>query len=98
MVDGKMPGSCSLIHLLILSILAVVNANDEFHEELLVKPLASGHVYTHFQFTTKWDLGEEDPGACEFCIGSQVGHDQLLISLHLFIVYINPPTPRGSDY
>ncbi|XP_054257605.1 GPI transamidase component PIG-T-like, partial [Macrosteles quadrilineatus] len=29
-------------------------ANDKFHEELLIKPLASGHVYTYFQFTTLW--------------------------------------------
>ncbi len=28
--------------------------NDSFHEELFIKPLRNGHVYTHFQFTTKW--------------------------------------------
>lgn len=31
-----------------------LNNRDEFHEELLVKPLASGHVYSYFQFTTLW--------------------------------------------
>lgn len=31
-----------------------INNPDEFHEELLVKPLASGHVYSYFQFTTLW--------------------------------------------
>ncbi|XP_011301935.1 GPI transamidase component PIG-T [Fopius arisanus] len=28
--------------------------NDSFDEELLLKPLASGHVYAYFQFTTLW--------------------------------------------
>ena len=28
---------------------------DEFHEELLVKPLPDGHLYHHFQFTTTWN-------------------------------------------
>ncbi|XP_067007276.2 GPI transamidase component PIG-T [Anabrus simplex] len=29
---------------------------DNFNEELLLKPLPSGHVYAHFQFTTLWDV------------------------------------------
>lgn len=29
---------------------------DSFHEELLLKPLPSGHVYAYFQFTTLWDV------------------------------------------
>jgi hypothetical protein len=29
---------------------------DYFDEELLLKPLASGHVYAYFQFTTLWDV------------------------------------------
>lgn len=32
--------------------------NDKFHEELLIKPLASGHVYSYFQFTTVWNKTE----------------------------------------
>lgn len=28
--------------------------DNEFKEELLVKPLPSGHVYSHFEFTTTW--------------------------------------------
>lgn len=28
---------------------------ESFTEELLIKPLYSGQLYTHFQFTTKWD-------------------------------------------
>uniref|UniRef100_A0A1L8E420 Putative gpi transamidase complex n=1 Tax=Nyssomyia neivai TaxID=330878 RepID=A0A1L8E420_9DIPT len=31
---------------------------DEFHEELFIKPLASGHVNTFFQFTTKWQYSD----------------------------------------
>ncbi|GFO43345.1 GPI transamidase component pig-t [Plakobranchus ocellatus] len=31
------------------------NASDEFSEELFIKPLQKGYVYSHFQFTTKWN-------------------------------------------
>lgn len=34
---------------------------DEFHEELLLKQLPSGHVYAHFQFTTLWENGGDQP-------------------------------------
>lgn len=29
--------------------------SDSFHEELLIKRLSSGHVYSYFQFTTLWN-------------------------------------------
>ncbi|XP_046385866.1 GPI transamidase component PIG-T [Ischnura elegans] len=29
---------------------------DRFYEELLIKPLHGGHVYSYFQFTTVWDV------------------------------------------
>ncbi|KAL1458164.1 hypothetical protein WDU94_008333 [Cyamophila willieti] len=29
---------------------------DSFHEELFMKPLVSGHVYSYFQFTTIWEI------------------------------------------
>lgn len=29
---------------------------DKFNEELFIKALHSGHVYTYFQFTTEWLL------------------------------------------
>ncbi|PNF27160.1 GPI transamidase component PIG-T [Cryptotermes secundus] len=32
---------------------------DYFDEELLLKPLPSGHVYAYFQFTTLWDVDFE---------------------------------------
>ncbi|XP_015516301.2 GPI transamidase component PIG-T [Neodiprion lecontei] len=30
------------------------DVDDAFNEELMLKPLPSGHVYAHFQFTTLW--------------------------------------------
>ncbi|KAI5704721.1 hypothetical protein M8J76_010520 [Diaphorina citri] len=29
---------------------------DSFHEELFIKPLLSGHIYSYFQFTTLWEI------------------------------------------
>lgn len=29
---------------------------DRYNEELFIKALHSGHVYTYFQFTTEWIL------------------------------------------
>ena len=38
-----------------------INASSEsFSEELLIKPLPTGHVYSFFQFTTKWDVDPEE--------------------------------------
>jgi phosphatidylinositol glycan class T len=31
-------------------------SKDFFDEELLLKPLPSGHIYAYFQFTTVWDV------------------------------------------
>merc|ERR1719204_1769 len=42
------------------------SSTDEFHEELLLRPLPSGHLHAHFQFVTTWhvpvhnDKGEFD--------------------------------------
>lgn len=33
--------------------------SDVFHEELMLKPLPSNHVYAYFQFTTIWDTAKE---------------------------------------
>ena len=38
---------------------------DTFHEELIIRPLPTGHVYAHFQFTTVWRVDVEDPKACK---------------------------------
>ena len=32
---------------------------DTFTEELFIKPLPTGHLYSFFQFTTKWDVDPE---------------------------------------
>ncbi|XP_044729474.1 GPI transamidase component PIG-T [Chrysoperla carnea] len=34
--------------------------NDIFNEELLLNPLPNGHIYTYFQFTTKWEANLKD--------------------------------------
>ncbi|KAJ7384981.1 hypothetical protein OS493_018670 [Desmophyllum pertusum] len=36
---------------------------DVFHEELFMRPLKTGHVYAHFQFTTVWDVDIRDSKA-----------------------------------
>uniref|UniRef100_A0A1B6C6L0 GPI transamidase component PIG-T n=1 Tax=Clastoptera arizonana TaxID=38151 RepID=A0A1B6C6L0_9HEMI len=36
-----------------------LSIKDSFHEELLLKPLPSGHVYSYFQFTTLWKTNFE---------------------------------------
>ncbi|KAK6174398.1 hypothetical protein SNE40_017684 [Patella caerulea] len=38
---------------------------DDFKEELFIKPLPSGHVYFHFQFTTTWEADFENPKSFE---------------------------------
>lgn len=50
----------SKIFLLFYLIPLSLQQNEEFHEELFVKPLVSGYVNTYFQFTTRWALGAGD--------------------------------------
>jgi len=38
---------------------------DSFHEELFIKNLPSGHVYTHFQFSTTWNVTLGTNNACK---------------------------------
>ncbi|KAL1399820.1 hypothetical protein pipiens_007928 [Culex pipiens pipiens] len=40
--------------------LAAAAFNDVFDEELLIKPLPDGFVYSYFQFTTRWQLAAND--------------------------------------
>lgn len=40
------------------------NKNEEYHEELVVQPLASGFINTYFQFTTRWSYGQRNN--CKF--------------------------------
>lgn len=59
-----------IFHRLALTLFVVFYLNyanassDKFHEELFIKPLNSGHVYTYFQFTTQWLLQSND--SCKF--------------------------------
>lgn len=39
-----------------LSLILIDATSESFSEELLIKPLPTGHVYSFFQFTTKWDV------------------------------------------
>ncbi|XP_070575719.1 GPI transamidase component PIG-T-like [Ptychodera flava] len=38
-------------------------SQDNFAEELFIKPLPSGHIYSHFQFTTTWNVDIQDQSA-----------------------------------
>nr|SVE91062.1 EOG090X043F [Daphnia sinensis] len=50
-----------LLLFVVLSCVETVLATSEsFSEELLIKPLPTGHVYSFFQFTTKWDVDPEE--------------------------------------
>ncbi|XP_077982557.1 GPI-anchor transamidase component PIGT-like [Glandiceps talaboti] len=49
-----------VIFLTLLLIEVCNGSQDNFDEELYIKPLSSGHVYTHFQFTTTWDIDIHD--------------------------------------
>lgn len=41
------------------------NFSDTFNEELVLKPLPNGYIFSHFQFTTTWDVQLTDEGACK---------------------------------
>lgn len=41
-----------------------VQYRDRYYEEAFVKPLASGHINTYFQFTTEWNF--ENVQNCEY--------------------------------
>ncbi|RXG53904.1 GPI transamidase component PIG-T, partial [Armadillidium vulgare] len=43
-----------LVNCFQLIIGSVEDYNNAFSEELLIRPLPSGHVYSHFEFTTVW--------------------------------------------
>ncbi|XP_047499729.1 GPI transamidase component PIG-T-like [Penaeus chinensis] len=48
------PLSVLFLLLTFIDVLSGYVYDNEFKEELLVKPLPSGHVYSHFEFTTTW--------------------------------------------
>ena len=39
------------------------DTEETFAEELFIKPLPTGHLYSYFQFTTLWN---EPPAQCEY--------------------------------
>ena len=41
------------------------SSKDYYDEELLLKPLPSGHIYAYFQFTTLWDTDFE-ANSCKY--------------------------------
>ena len=66
-------------------ILCVIEGSkDEFNEEMFIKPLESGHVYTHFQFTTTWDVNIYDKSDCKLPEFVFIKFNQ--INDHTFIV------------
>jgi len=68
MLGDNSPGSYWICILSFLTRCAFIlsSSSDEFHEELLLRPLPSGHLHAHFQFVTTWhvpvhnDKGEFD--------------------------------------
>lgn len=50
-----------LVSIVILTVLKTATSNsDSFSEELLLRPLYTDKVYSHFQFTTKWNTDSTD--------------------------------------
>lgn len=57
---------CLIVSLGILFICHLVHSYEgTITEELLIKPLYSEQVYTHFQFSTKWDI-DPDKETCKY--------------------------------
>lgn len=48
------------IAILFLSYDKSLQYKDNYNEELLIKQLPTGHIYSYFQFTTKWHLVDSD--------------------------------------
>ena len=49
-----------LVWFLIVLFKCADGSEETFSEELFIKPLPTGHVYSYFQFTTKWDVNPEE--------------------------------------
>lgn len=61
----KMAAVCSSLAIFSLFWSFSLAVKDVFHEELLLRPLKTGHVYAHFQFTTVWDVDIRDTKSCK---------------------------------
>ena len=53
------PAVCGVVLLAVFFRLAGALGEDSLREELFIRPLPSGHVYSHFQFTTTWNVSFE---------------------------------------
>ena len=68
----KMAASIAVIRIsviflsIFLKIYVTDGQEDTFHEELFLKPLDTGHLYTHFQFTTEWGVEPSEKTSCKF--------------------------------
>ena len=71
-----------LVSLLFISI--SLAAKDVFHEELLLRPLKTGHVYAHFQFTTIWDVDIRDSKACKYADAALVTSSNIELNVITF--------------
>ena len=66
--------------------------DDAFHEELFIKPLPTGHIYTHFQFTTTWDVELKRKDECKTIRGiawGRVGGSDRIRCPYFFSGYAN---------
>lgn len=61
----KMAAVCSSLAIFSLFWSFSLAVKDVFHEELLLRPLKTGHVYAHFQFTTVWDVDIKETKSCK---------------------------------
>ena len=80
--------------LLCVVITVVRSQSDRFDEELFVRPLQSGHVYSHFQFTTRWDVDQSDQLACKL---SELwsAHENNMNNAHWTIALLNTERLNG---
>ena len=61
--------------------------NDDYFEELYIKPLQSGHVSFYFQFTTKWNVSVQEADNCKMISQTEcLPIPFYIISLSLFII------------
>lgn len=58
--------------------------NDNFSEELYVKPFSSGHVMFHFQFTTVWNVSIDKPESCKHTLYTFLFLSVLLVIYTVF--------------
>lgn len=58
-------------------------SDDDFTEELLLRPLESGHLYSYFQFTTKWNVDPTSQSSCKWSQSTPVNG-----AVRLYYIYL----------